>query len=359
MRGGPLAVLAVLLAGCFAPDAREGLPCSERGECPRGQSCTDGICRAGAASLVDAAAAGDGGEATDAAPLEPPGRFGTVEHVPLTCPGPVLCADVREPFLVPDRTAIVFTYLVNATSGNHDLLHASRASAEGAFTTAASLGGINSTACEHAAFLSLDGATLWFSRQDLSTGAPIRPYDQILASTRPGGVGPFDAAKGVDGGVNTALGDERSPQIAAGGDLMLFTRAPEAAMGDHDVYLARLEGGQWNTIERVIALSNTGADERAVGLVEDRRAIFFIRDEQIHEAIWVGDDPTELAVEIVHDELDASPLDVKVGVWSSPDGTEVWFDSNRSGVHQIYRAVRPALTPALSSGGRTRRRPIP
>lgn len=355
MRGA----LLLLLAGCFAPDAREGLPCSEKGECPPGQSCSDGICRAGADSLVDAAATGDGGEVIDAAPPDPPGRFGIVEHVPLTCPGPVVCADVRDPFLIPDRTTILFTYLVNAVNGNYDLFYASRAGAEGTFTTAASLGAINSTLSEHSPFLSPDGNTLWFSRQDLSSGAPVRPYDQILASTRPGAGGGFDSAKAVDGAVNTALGDERSPQIAAAGDLMLFTRAPEAAMMDHDVYLARLEGGQWNTIERVTALSNTGANERSVAMVETRQTIFFIRDEQIHEAIWIGDHPTELAVEIVHDELDASPLDVKVGVWSSPDGTEVWFDSNRSGVHQIYRAVRPALTRARSSGGRTRRRPIP
>jgi hypothetical protein len=143
---------------------------------------------------------------------------------------------------------------------------------------------------------------------------------------------------------------------------MLFTRSAEKSPGDHDIYLARFEGGQWNTIERLVALSNEGGDERSLALVEGRRAIFFIRDDQIHEVIWAEEDASSLAAHVVHDELDTDPIDLKLGVWSSPDGTEVWFDSNRSGAQQVYRAVRAAPTsrPAPPpSGGRIRRRPIP
>ena len=137
---------------------------------------------------------------------------------------------------------------------------------------------------------------------------------------------------------------------------MLFTRAPQKAPLDHDVYLARLEGGQWNTIERVAALSKEESNERSVAVVEEQRTTFYIRDDQIHEAQWIGDDPTAIAIDVVHEELDAAPLDSKIGLWVSPSGTEIWFDSSRGGAPQIYRAVRPLPTGA---GGRIGRRPIP
>lgn len=336
-----IAVIALVLAaaGCFAPEARQGLPCSQAGECPPGQSCQAGICTAGAAG--GDAGIGDGGAADGAVDVEPPGPFDLVEPVALTCPGPVVCADVREPFLA-GKTTLYFTYATNAVGGNYDILAAARADENGVFGQAASVGGINSTLAEHAPFVSADGSTLWFARQDLSTGAAVRPYDEVLTSVRAAST--FDVADPVAGAVNTVLGDERSPQVSADGAVMLFTRAAEKTPDDHDVYLARLEGGQWNTIERLAALSGAGSDERALSLVEARRAVFYIRDDQIHEAIWVGDEVGAPAVDVVHAELDASPLDGKVGLWASPDGSEIWFDSGRTGAQQIYRAVRAAPT---------------
>jgi len=268
------------------------------------------------------------------------------------------CLSVRDPFLDEARTTILFSYLVNAVNGNHDIYLATRATPDAGFLQAGTIGTINSTFEEHTPFLSDDGTTLWFARRDISSGAPVRPYDQILVSVRVSG--PFDVASPVEGGVNTLLGSERSPSVLAAGQLMLFTRASESAPTDHDVYLTRFEGGQWNTIELVRELSAAGGNDRSLAVVEDLQTIFFIRDDQIHEAIWIGEDPTEIALVIVHPELDADPLDAKVGLWASSDGSEVWFDSNRGGTQQIYRAVRLAPTGGAigSSGGRIRRRPI-
>ena len=354
MTGGRASLLAALsAAGCFAPDARDGLPCSEGGACPPGQSCQSGYCRSHDAAVTDPDAT-----MLDAALPDPPGPFGGAELVVLTCPGPMACAHVRDPFLDDERTGILFSYLVNAVNGNHDIFYANRATPDTGFTQAASVGPINSTFEEHTPFLSDDGTTLWFARRDISSGEPVRPYDQILVSVRVGG--PFEVATPVEGGVNTLLGNERSPSVLAGGQTMLFSRASESAPTDHDIYLTRFEGEQWNTVELVRELSAPGGNDRSLAVVEDRRTVFFIRDDQIHEAIWIGEDPTEIAFETVHVELDAVPLDTKIGLWASPDGSEIWFDSNRAGTQQIYRAVRelPTGTAFGSSGGRIRRRPI-
>ncbi len=345
-----LVALPLVAAACFSPEARDGLPCSEAGHCPPGQSCQLGICSSealfDASPLLDAALE-DGGDPA------PPGAFEMPQQVVLMCPGPVVCVDVRDPFMTTD--SLLFTYGV-APGTNYDIYFAER-TGETSFLQAASIGAINSPVSEHAPSLSADGTTLWFARQDLSNGE-ARPYDEILVSKRE--TGPFQLASNVEGGVDTLLGDERSPQVSADGTAMLFARSQEKTPTDHDLYLARLEGGQWNTIERLDALSEVGANERSLALVEERKAIFYVRDDQIHEALWSGDGPDAIAIDIVHEELDAATLDAKVGVWSSADGTEIWFDSSRGGPQQIYRAVRDAPTSArLTSGGRIRRRPIP
>ena len=347
---------ATLAAGCFSPEAREGLACSEDGLCPPGQSCESGVCQGGA-PVADAAAASDGAAGADAAPDNAPPPFGPVEPVILTCPGLIVCADVRDPFLNAELTTILFSYAVTMPAGNQDLYVATRVG-KGAFSPATSVGAVNTELAEHTPFLSGDGSSLWFARQDVSGGSETRPYDEILLSVRESGR--FETAQPVAGAVNTSLGDERSPQVFSGGGSMLFTRSAEKSPGDHDAYLAQFEGGQWNTIERLVGLSTEGADERSLAVVEERRAIFFIRDDQIHEVIWAGEDASSLVAHVVHDELDADPIDLKLGVWSSADGTEVWFDSNRSGAQQIYRAVRalPTSWRKGSSGGRIRRRPI-
>lgn len=341
MRGAAAMLPLALAAGCFSPEARDGLPCSAAGDCPPGQECTAGVCSS--ESIISDAAVSDA-PVTDAAPPDPPGPFGAPLLIPLTCPTAVPCADVRDPFLAGQTTSILFSNVVQASPGNQNLLYASRPGPEGAFAQAASLGGINTTLTEHSAFLSPDGASLWFSRQDVSGGIEVRPYDQILVSRRPGGVGGFETAEPIAGAVNTIIGDERSAQLFASAETMLFTRAAEATPLDHDVYLARFEGGQWNTIDRVEGLSAAGANDSSLALVEERATVFVIRDNQIHEAIWAGDDPTDIALTVVHDELDATPLDSKIGLWVSEDGSEVWFASNRTGAHQIWRAVRAAPT---------------
>jgi hypothetical protein len=125
---------------------------------------------------------------------------------------------------------------------------------------------------------------------------------------------------------------------------MLVARANSTSPGDGDLYLARLSAGseQWDTIERIDALSEAGHDERSVFAVPALRRLFFVRDGQIWEAQWVGDDLRQVAWSEVHPELDGADADkeVKAGVWVSPEGSEIWFSSDRSGAMQLYRAVR-------------------
>jgi len=88
--------LLLLLASCYQPTVQSGLPCSENGTCPPGQTCERGLClempglddAADAdATLIDAAP----GDAVDAAIDAPPEPLAWSETTPLPFPRTSLC----------------------------------------------------------------------------------------------------------------------------------------------------------------------------------------------------------------------------------------------------------------------------
>lgn len=83
-------VVLLLLASCYQPTVQTGLPCSENGTCPAGQSCDRGVCQAmpgtGDASPIDAAP-NDADAAIDA----PPQPLAWTETTPLPSPRILLC----------------------------------------------------------------------------------------------------------------------------------------------------------------------------------------------------------------------------------------------------------------------------
>lgn len=310
------------VAACFDPSPRNGLPCTGDGECPPGQSCGEGIC----SSEAQADAAHDAEvAAADAAAV--PALFGDPVLVPIACE-PV-CGELRDPWLDPTQTSLYFTAFVG---GGVDVYVATRATAQVDFGLAGPAGTINTVDTEHAPFLSADGLRMWFSREVLPAGPP---HDEVLVSEAP-----FTTAVPVSGVINTTGGDERGVWVSADGNVMLFARSSELAPADHDIYLARQDGGQWDTVERVPMLDRHEEDERSVWVLEEQRSIFVVRDGMIIETSWRGDDMLDLGTELRHTELDMTPLDDKYGVWASPEGNEIWFSSNRGGVFSLYRAVR-------------------
>lgn len=315
------------IAGCFGPDAREGLRCSADGECPAGQDCYE---RAGEKVCLAAPPA-------DAARPDPLILFGVPVAVELLCGADAPCSSPRDPSLTDDLRQMVFTVDSMNAAGDRDVYLARRATADDMWGTAVPAGAIDTTQVEEGGWMTGDGMALWFSRDDQAVSGP--PYSELWASERAELTAGFDTAGPVTGAVNTSRGSERWAARTADAAGLVFARALEATPADHDLYLARDAGGQWDTVAHLAGLSLAGSDERAVALVEGQRTLFVSRGERIVEARWTGDDLASAEVVGAHDELLVAGATLVSGVWAAPDGSEIWFGACAD-TCSIYRAVR-------------------
>ena len=324
-----LALCALSLAGCFGPDAREGLRCSAFGRCPDGQHCyqVDGqpVCLAAPP-----------GDAAD--PDNPIILFGVPVPVELMCDtGETPCRSPRDPALTDNRTQMVFTIDAVNAAGDRDVYLARRATAEDMWDTAAPAGAIDTTLVEEGSWMTGNGLALYFARDDQAVAGP--PYDDLWVSERVDVTAGFDTAAPVAGAVNTSRGSERWAARTADGSALVFARALEGAPDDHDLYLARDRGGQWDTVAHLPQLSAADGDERSLAVVEEEKTLFFSRGEHIIEARWTGDDLATAEVFGVHDELLVAGATLVSGVWASADAKEIWFGACTD-TCDVYRAIR-------------------
>jgi hypothetical protein len=323
---------ALSLAGCFGPEAREGLRCTGEGDCPPGQDCypvaggpQPGICSS-SVPPADAAPTADAGSLA----------FGAPERVELIC-GETPC-ESRDPSLTGNRKQIVFTVPTLNAVGDYDVYIAIRPTAFDPWFPAQQAGQIDSLLAEEVGSLSDDGLRLFFTRTNQNAGGS--PHGELLVSERLAEGDPFDTAVQVPGVVNTDNGDERSAVRTADASRLLFTRALDTDLADHDVYVALEAGGQWDTVARVEPVSQPDADERSLAIVEGGavNSLFVARGERIIEARWSGGYIAGAEVVWEHDELMVAGATVS-GVWVAPDGSEIWFGACGETCN-VYRAVR-------------------
>jgi len=322
-----LAMCALSLAGCFGPHAREGLRCSADGSCPDGQHCfeVDGqpVCLA--------APPGDAARPDDGIIL-----FGVPVAVELMCDtGETACRSPRDPALTDDLKQMAFTIDAVNAAGDRDVYLARRATAEEMWETAAPAGAIDTTQVEEGSWMTGNGLALFFARDDQAVAGP--PYDDLWVSERADVADEFVTAAPLAGAVNTAHGSERWAARTADGSALVLARALEGTPDDHDLYLARERGGQWDTVAHLPALSD--GDERSLALVEEQKTLFFSRGERIFEARWTGDDLASAEVIGAHDELLVAGATLVSGVWAAPDAKQIWFGACAE-TCGVYRAVR-------------------
>ena len=325
---------ALSLAGCFGPEAREGLRCTGDGDCPPGQDCypvaggpQPGICSSSQPRA-------DGAPAVDAGSL----AFGAPEPVELTCVE-TPCESPRDPSLTGNRKQIAFTIPTLNAVGDFDVYIATRPTAFDPWLPAQQAGAIDSLLVEEAGSLSDDGLRLFFTRDNQNAAGS--PHGELLVSERLAEGDPFDSAVQVPGVVNTDNGNERSAVRTADASRLLFARALDSDLADHDVYVALEAGGQWDTVSRVEPVSQADADERSIAIVEggEVNTLFVARGGQIIEARWSGGYIAGAEVVSEHAELMVPGATVVSGVWAAPDGSEIWFGACGETCN-VYRAVR-------------------
>jgi hypothetical protein len=159
-------------------------------------------------------------------------------------------------------------------AGDRDVYLARRATAEDMWETAAPAGAIDTTLVEEGSWMTGNGLALFFARDDQSVAGP--PYDDLWVSeradwSRRSSTPPRRSRSGQHAATEASGGRRARPTEARWCSRARSRQRPD----DHDLYLARDGGGQWDTVAHLPALSD--GDERSLALVERQKTLFFSR----------------------------------------------------------------------------------
>lgn len=336
-----LVLVAGLLAACYSPSVPEGLPCSDAGGCPEGQTCAaDGLCRRGGA---------DGPPGTDA-PCAPGSRIaepeGILHHdgpsagdnlgIALARSGPWLVLGMpSNPQVAAGAGAVVLFELVGGTWTERETLVASDAAGGDNFGKSVALDGAvlvvgapsGGDADQGAAYVFHESGGTWTEAAILESPTGVADDRFGTAVAIRGDHAAVGAPNEGDGTGALYLFMRDADAWPANGDFvpsdqtgefgaalaMNTTTLAVGSPGDDDngdtsgsVFLLALDGSDWVSGGKVIASDGVefdnfgfsvdlGADLLAVGAFQrqDRGAVYLYTqngDDFVDEQILVGDD---------------------------------------------------------------------
>src|SRR4051812_46602418 len=146
---------AALMTGCYAPSPASGLPCTDRGDCPAGQTCDLGRQLCSPPPLDDADAAID--VALDA----PPGAW--APPVPVTAVNSAPDYET-DPALSPDGLELFFSSDRPGGAGGLDIYRSTRASTADAFGPPLPVTELETATDDLAVEVQPDGLSIYFRR---------------------------------------------------------------------------------------------------------------------------------------------------------------------------------------------------
>jgi len=257
-------------------------------------------------------------------------------------------AKTDNPTLTADMLEIFFTSLRDPTANSH-IWHATRTSRNAPFNTPEMVVEVQSPlTAEMSPAISADGLTLWFG-SDRAGG--LGDLD-IWASTRATRSSPWSSPANLVA-LNSAAKDIPRP---LGQHNSVMPMASERATPDlYQTYLAARAGdGAFTAPTAIPEIATTDLNHVDGFLTDDGLALFFTQGPAGGTMdLWVawrkstsGPFEARMALDGIntaaYDELDA---------WLSPDGSQFYFTSNRSGTSQIYTASvsRAAAVPTSTS----------
>ncbi len=250
--------------------------------------------------------------------------------------------DDEKPTLTADRLELFFLSTRSGGPGGGDVWHASRSNVADAWSAPSLVAEVSSTFQEKSPAISADGLTLW------------------VASDRPGGQGGLDiwvstrATRTTDWLVPvrvTALnspGDEIPRPPGQDGLIMpLGYRGVSNLTYQIDVASRSALDASWMAPAPLSEVDTANID--VDGFLSDDGLTLHFSTDRLHK----GDQDLYVAHRSgVGDAFTAfAPLgglntpDTDRDPWLSPDGTEIYFSSDRSGALRIYRATRVGVAP--------------
>jgi len=205
-----------------------------------------------------------------------------------------------------------------------------------------SIAEINSDYHDKSPFLSYDGLTLYFSRQD----GPGWHYTRIYEATRPEPFGSFTSAEEITA-LNYSGGHVDYPWVSPDNLRMYYYRTEPGSIGRLKITERASINDPWEPGINISELNILG-DLANPSLTSDELTIVFTsRDIPRGRGgydIWMATRPDENAhfTNVINlTEINSSALDAHPSI--SPDGLTLYFDSDRNGTTQLFRATRESL----------------
>jgi hypothetical protein len=264
-------------------------------------------------------------------PSKPFGDIQLIEGVNGTADG----VSDESPSVTADELTMVFASNRNDPgTPNFDLFVASRADREAPFGPPSPLSQLNTSSDERGPSVSADGLTLFFhsSRNNATSG-----YD-LFVSTRENPAASFGPAVALGPDINTTL-TEVSPFVTADGKSLYFER--DDGTNPAQIFRASLGPAGFSSPSPVTELDNPNAD--VVVLSADELTAYVASDRPGGHGsvdIWRAtratatstfDAPTNVT------ELNTPDLEFPTSV--SEDGCRIFYWSGRNGFH-VYQATR-------------------
>ncbi|NIP25719.1 MAG: hypothetical protein GWN67_15480 [Phycisphaerae bacterium] len=199
-------------------------------------------------------------------------------------------------------------------------------------------------ATEWTPFLSFDGLTLYFTRVRSETFY----YGRIFEAIREQPYGPFTPVKEIDGTLNSSPGHVISPWVSPD-NLRMYYYTESSSGWELKVTERATDNDPWPIGTNISELNVLNGLHQTPRLTADELTIFFSSYDMPGGYggydIWMATRPdryspfgqvTNLA-EINTASFDHAPF-------VSPDGLTLYFDSNRNGKNQLFRASRRSLS---------------
>jgi hypothetical protein len=199
-------------------------------------------------------------------------------------------------------------------------------------------------ATEWTPFLSFDGLRLYFTRVRSETFY----YGRIFEAIREQPYGPFTSVKEIDGTLNSSPGHVISPWVSPD-NLRMYYYTESSSGWELKVTERATDNDPWPIGTNISELNVLNGLHQTPRLTADELTIFFSSYDMPGGYggydIWMATRPdryspfgqvTNLA-EINTASFDHAPF-------VSPDGLTLYFDSNRNGKNQLFRASRRSLS---------------
>jgi hypothetical protein len=276
--------------------------------------------------------------ADTAAPVLKPPVFTTVAPVVELA----YSEQTSDPTLTDDLKTMYFLSKRPGGPGNADVWVAKRDSAAGAFSGLAPVNEVNTPGVEASPAISGDGLTLWVASRWMAVDNADGDYHDIWCSSRADAGSSWSTLAFVRE-LNSAQDD--TPRPPGAGGLIMPVTSRRDSVTTYYTYLAfrASVSAPFTVTRRVSELEVPGFNVADAFLTRDGQQIYFTRaGNNKGDIYWARLDPATGLF------TDAQALGAPINTvdfddrdpWVSPDGTRMYFASDRGGALNIYEARR-------------------